>query len=259
VISSIVYKRVSRNILFLIQLVLFFLLSLTILVVLFKMTSTDSSDDPINQIQQLIEANEEFYSVQSDTDYMNDAPKMTLVIHHQFPGVELASPIYYSFYAIWYLSPDQCVDAGSTMQAGFNIHPDGNQSVGVLMYKLQRKNIDQPNGEAISNDASTCIQLVMVWNVNSSSKEFYVNSYLMEHDNEHVWDKARLMLLAFKCELVNIQHSPIEYTWLMRDNTVVMTSLNATCEEECYKLEMTISETSINDDTMRPQYTDVNR
>jgi hypothetical protein len=49
-------------------------------------------------------------------------------------------------------------------------------------------------------------------------------------------------------ELANIQHVTIEATWLMHDSTVLMSSLSAICEEECYKLEMTISEASIKDD-----------
>jgi hypothetical protein len=44
----------------------------------------------------------------------------------------------------------------------------------------------------------------------------------------------------------------------MHDNTVLMTSLNVT-REECYKLEMTISEGSIKDDTQRPHYIDMDK
>jgi hypothetical protein len=198
----------------------------------------------------------------NDTDtiqsHQDNGPKMTLIIHHQFPGVELVSPVYFSLLGTCCLSPDQCVDAGSTMQASFNIDPDENQSTGILMYKLQRKNIDQPNVETISNEETKCIQLVIIWNVDNS-KEFYINSLLIEHDEGHVWDRVMLMSLAFSCELFSIQYGPIEETYLMYDNTVLMTCLNAAYEEEYYKLEMTISEASIKNDTQRPLYFDLDR
>jgi hypothetical protein len=40
---------------------------------------------------------------------------------------------------------------------------------------------------------------------------------------------------------------------------VFMTRVNVTCEEEYYKLEMTISEGSVQDDTRRIRYIDVDR
>jgi hypothetical protein len=125
------------------------------------------------------------------------------------------------------------------------------------MYRLQRKNVDQSNEEDISSEEeATCIQLVMIWEIDSP-KEFHVDSYLIEHDKGHVWNGDRLMKLASKYELVDIRHSLIEDTYLMHDNTVLMTSWNTTHEEERYKLEMTISEASIKDDSRRPWYIDV--
>jgi hypothetical protein len=259
VISLIVYKCANSNLLSSFNQFCSFYLLLTIPAVLFKMTSTNSSDDLINQMQRLIDLNDLLYSIQNDTDHTNNGPKVRLIIYHQLPGVELVSPVYSSLFATCYLSPDQCVDVGFATQVGFNIGLDQYGTVGVLMYKLQRKSVDQSNKEDIaSEEEATCVQLVMIWKIDSP-KGFYINSYLIEHDGGHVWDRVRLTLLAYKCELVNIQHSPIEETWLMRDHTVLMTSLNATCEEECCKLEMTISETSIKDDTMRPMYIDLNR
>jgi hypothetical protein len=98
----------------------------------------------------------------------------------------------------------------------------------------------------------------MVWNVDSS-KEFLVDSFLIEHDKDHVWDRDGLMKLMEHCELYNIQHYPIEDTYLMHDHTVLMTSLNMTHEAECYKLEITISEGSINENTWRLRYIDLDR
>jgi hypothetical protein len=178
--------------------------------------------------------------------------KVNLMIHHQFPGIELVSPICACDGATCYLSPDQSVVVGFTTQAGFNIHPDKNESIGILMYEL---NTDPPNKEAISNE-EVCIQLVMIWKVHESGR-FYAYSFLIEHDKNRVWDE--LMELARRYESFIMQHGPIEDTWLMRDHTVLMIRANVAFEEEYYKLEMTISEGSINKYTWRIWYIDVEK
>jgi hypothetical protein len=45
----------------------------------------------------------------------------------------------------------------------------------------------------------------------------------------------------------------------MHDNTVLMTRMKATLEEEYYKLEMIMSETNIKYDTQRLLYIDMDR
>jgi hypothetical protein len=209
------------------------------------MTSTDTSDVGIIQSSQ------------------NDASsKMKLMIHNQLPGVELVSQVYYSIFATCYLPPSQCVDAGSTMQVDYNIETDQEESESMLMYKLQRKNIDQSNKEDISSEEETCIQLFIMWRF-TNSKEFHVISFLAEHDEGNVLDRDGLIKIAKSCEPVDIQLGvqlgSVNETWLMHDNTVSMTSWNVAHEEECYKLEITISEASIRDNTRRPRYMDVDR
>jgi hypothetical protein len=183
----------------------------------------------------------------ANQQHRNDASlKVELTIHNQFPGIELVSPIYASDSATCYPFPDQRIDVDSIMQTGFNIDLTQDGSTCALMYKLQRKNTEQPN------------DILITWKV-SSSKEFLITSYLIEHDESHILDSDRLMIVAKRSRTFNIQHSPIEDTWLIYDNRVLMTSLNVTHEEECYKLEITVSETSVKDDTQRPRYIDLDR
>jgi hypothetical protein len=175
-------------------------------------------------------------------------PKMKLVINNQFPGIELVSPLYYSNGAVCYLSPDQRVDVGSTMQAIFNIDPDQGLSTVALIYTLQRKDVDQSNEEEV-----TCIRLFVNW-MFFSPEEIYIALDLIEYDRDHVWDNDGLFNLALYYRPVDIQDNIIEETYLMYDNTVLMERANITYEGECCKLEITISETSIKDDTRRIQY-----
>jgi hypothetical protein len=185
--------------------------------------------------------------------------KVKLAIHQQCPGIKLVSPVYGSVNATCYLSPDQNVVVGSTTQADFSICPAQKWSVGALMYELQRKNINQFNENTISGEEeeeATCIQLVITWTVDSF-KKFYVASYLIEHDEDRVWNEDNLMKLIDSCGLCETQHGPIEETYLMYDDIVLSIRMNATHEEECYKLEMIISETSIKDDTRRLWHVDL--
>jgi hypothetical protein len=182
----------------------------------------------------------------------NGAPsKVKLMIHHQFPGIELVSPLYCSNGAACCLLPDQRVNDGSMVQVGFNIDLSQRESIGVVMYRMERKNADE-------FDEATCTQLVIIWMVDRSEK-FSIVSHLLMHDKNCVWNSDKLMELAKHCRLSNVQHGPIEETWLLHDNTVLMTRVNTTFEEEYYKLEMTISETDIKDDTQRPQYIGLDR
>jgi hypothetical protein len=189
----------------------------------------------------------------------NNAPsEIKLVIHRQCTGIKLVSPMYASDGLICYLSPDHRVDAGSIAQIRFNVDLTQSESVGILMYKLQRKNTEQSNEDTTSSEEVTCTPLIMIWNINSFN-DFYVYSRVIEQDKGYVWDRDKLMKLAERYSLFGVQHGPIKDTWLTSDNTALTTSLDAIHEEECYKLEMTISEASISDNTQKPWYIDLDR
>src|SRR5690606_11633535 len=102
------------------------------------------------------------------------------------------------------------------------------------------------------------IQFVMLWKVYKPGK-FHVYFDIIEHDRDRVWYRDNMIKLAARYILFNVKYSPIEETYLIRGNTVLMTSLNVTHEEECYKLEITISEGSIKHYTWKPRYIGLNR
>jgi hypothetical protein len=202
-------------------------------------------------------SNKSTRSTDANRQLRNNTPKVKLVIHHQFPGIELVSPVYACDGATCILPPDQRVNVGSTMQTGFNINFFRKGLFGILMYEL--RSTKQFNKNAIySEDEATCTQLFIIWKINDS-KEFLVISYMIEHDKGYIWDKNNLMRLAKQYKLYDIQHVPVGATYLMRDNTVLMTRMNVIREGKCHKLEMTISGGSIKDDTWRPKYIDVDR
>jgi hypothetical protein len=178
--------------------------------------------------------------------------EVKLIIYHQYDGIELISPAYAGRGATCHLLPNQKVDVGSTAQAGFNIEPDPVLSIGALMYKLRRKDTDQTDEE------TTYIQLFVVWKTYNFRRP-HVYSFLMEHDEDRVWDGDELAKLAGWHAVYYMQHNHIEDTWLIYDNRVLMKKVHVTREEKCYKLEITITEGSINKDTRRPEYFDMGR
>jgi hypothetical protein len=203
--------------------------------------------------------------------------EVKLIVYHRFPGIELISPICIGSDAKSYPSPDRKVVFGSKTQVNFKSirsyktfsgvlyistlrKKKRNESFsGVLMYKLQRENTNPSNVDVISSEEeATCTQFVIVWEINSS-KKFSIASYLIEHDKDSVWDEDKLLQLTKYYKPANIQYGHVEETWLMHDNTVLMTSLNITPEGGCYKLVMNISKTSIKDGTQRPLYISLDR
>jgi hypothetical protein len=169
--------------------------------------------------------------------------KVKLIIHHQFSGIELISSVYACDSAKGHISSNRKVVTDSTMKTDFNINFTQGKPVVILIYELM--NTKQFNKNVISSeDEARCIQLYIVWEVNNS-KEFRIFSDMIEHDKGCVWDRDNLMKLARCCQLHSIQHVPIKMTYLMRDNTGSMTGVNVTRKAKCYKLEMTISETSV--------------
>jgi hypothetical protein len=155
------------------------------------------------------------------------------------------------------LPPAQRVDAGISMRTSFKMN-FRRMSTGILMYELRGKDTGQFDGNTISReDGEKRIQIFIIWKVNAP-REFCVYSFLIEHDSGRIWDRDKLMELAKRHTLHDMQHGPIEYTCLVHDNTVLGARVNA-AHDECYKLKVTIFEINIKDDTWRPWYIDVDR
>jgi hypothetical protein len=182
----------------------------------------------------------------------NSTPsRLKLMIRNLCPSIKLTYPVYVSNDATCYLSPDQTVNVGSTTQAGFKNNLFCKNSSGALLYMIQRKNTHGRN-------EVTCTQFLIAWEVRGSG-ELFIALDLIEHDKNRTLDKNGLAKLAKDQRGFNIQCGLIEDTWIMHDNTVLMTRVNVIRETKCYRLEMTISEASVKDDTQRPRYIGLNR
>jgi hypothetical protein len=109
---------------------------------------------------------------------INSAPKIELMMNHQFPDTELIFSVYAGRHATCSLQPEQKVNIGSTMRVCFNVDPDQEEAISILMCKLERMNADELN-----EGDGTCIQLVVIWKIDKS-KRLHVVTYLIEHDKD---------------------------------------------------------------------------
>jgi hypothetical protein len=183
--------------------------------------------------------------------HQNGTPsEVKLMIYHECLGIELVSPLCYSNGATYDIPPNQRIDFDSVMQTKFNIDLSRNEFICALMYKLMGKNTNK-------HHKTTYTHLVTVWKIDKF-KRFHLVLHLIEHDKDQVWDRDRLKRLAEHCKLFSTQHDPIKERWLLHNGTRLMTSVNASCEEKYYKLEMTLSSTTTTD-TQRPWYIDMDR
>jgi hypothetical protein len=178
-----------------------------------------------------------------------------MIIHNQIPDIELVSPVYACQNVACYSSPDRRVDVGSTTQVGFNIIPDQDIYINSFTYKLKRKDIGQSNEKDISNEDETCIRFFVTW---AYRENFIVFSFLTEHDKSHALDEYGLVKINVDNGTA-LNHASSEYTYLMYDNTALIVRIDKAYEEEYYKIDITISKTSIKYDTRRLWYVDMDR
>jgi hypothetical protein len=112
-----------------------------------------------------------------------------------------------------------------------------------MMYKLS--DIDP-------NEETTCINLFICWKINAA-KECFIRPCIIEHDKNYTWNEIKLVRFAERQQLFNIQQSPIEETWLVRDQ-VLKTSINGIHRGRHCQIEFTLSEATMNEHTKRPEW-----
>jgi hypothetical protein len=100
---------------------------------------------------------------------------------------------------------------------------------------------------------STYIQLLVTWK-SQGCKELYVGVHLIEYGIQINWCKIRLeeYYQRYTSQLKTYT-GPIEDTWLIHDNTVLMTRLEFDFTQRDGVLNITISKGAKNEHTKRPE------
>jgi hypothetical protein len=143
--------------------------------------------------------------------------------------------------------PNYKVYAGNTMRTGFIIKSD-RMSYGALIYKIQKR---QPHESTeINEDTSSAAHLLVVWRI-SESKKLYADVLMVVHDK--ILDKDDLRELYRKnFDRFRLCPDAATKTWLLDDNTALMTTLNIMKKE--HVLDITLSEVEKDNNAREPAH-----
>jgi hypothetical protein len=175
------------------------------------------------------------------------------MIHNQCSYFELVSPEYLGHDIIWYMLPDQKVNANTMTSASFGKSIVKSDFILALIYKLQKKshNFNNQSNTDSTKDISTNIQLVVVW-IPGEGLSFHVNAMLIEHIDTITWDEEKLVKLCYRHRTPSKRALTIEDTWLLDDVSVLKTISRRNGEK--YATEITISEGTKNEETIKPLF-----
>jgi hypothetical protein len=174
---------------------------------------------------------------------------MEVNIHNQCSDFRLRYDGHFSNGADWGEYPDFEVDTDSMMSV--EIMPILSSFGGVLMYKLQRKQV-----KSGKQPEPTHIRLFIAWK-SESYKKLHVFVQLIKCDKASGWDET---ILEEYCQRYANQFStytgPVKDTWLMPDGTVLMTRLELDFTQEDWRdgvLSVTISKGVKDECTKKPK------
>jgi hypothetical protein len=171
-------------------------------------------------------------------------PKMRSInIHNQCTDFDLTSPWYFNSNIYLKKRLDQKIDASGTMNVDFKYPPKVFE--GVITYKLERKSIETDN-----LSESTCIRLFVILKCERNNK-LCACMHLVEHEKRFRWNIAKLKEYYQRyANQFSTYTGPIEETWLIDDNTVLMTKLELDLTQRDGALNIIISEGAKNERTM---------
>jgi hypothetical protein len=190
---------------------------------------------------------------------------MVVTICNQYPNIELISPICFCNDGTYHEYPVKRMNASTMMKIGFRLDPDQDESVGILMYKVQRKEsvkFDHLPSTDITpiktvEDTSEIMRLLVVWKIKHHDMP-KIHIALVKHGNNLVLNEDKLVHLHDKIYDI-LRLYTYKRTWLMSDNAILAATHELVYKED-FELKITISE-GIEEDwyTMAPLWIDSER
>jgi hypothetical protein len=156
-----------------------------------------------------------------------DKEMLTIIIHNQYPDLELTSPVYFSDGTTCHLFPDQKADIGTTTKASFGIGSKQKEFKGALLYKLRRKYSDRtdnlPNNHTISTKKAKNTHLLITWDIFDIEGQYHsFYACLIECDADFTWDENKLWALRYQyMDYISEEYNYLSLTWLTNDGAVV--------------------------------------
>jgi hypothetical protein len=143
---------------------------------------------------------------------------ISLNIHNQSQSVNLISPVYFTHGGMWYVVPDQEIDADAVTRNYLEFNSGQDISEGALAYRIQEQYIES---DKHAQYESKRIQLLVAWRIEHTNG-LHVRALLVEHDKEFNWDEDKLRRLYQKYwHLLDAQIDPIKSKWLLNETTVL--------------------------------------
>jgi hypothetical protein len=173
-------------------------------------------------------------------------PTMKVNLHNQCLYFYLIRGRYFSIGADWDEKPAEKVYTGNMMSV--DLIPFLSTFGGVLTYDLEKRGND-----------SIYIRLFVAWK-SEGYKKFRVFVHLVEYEKWHGWGKNELeeYFQRYASQFC-IYTGPIRNTWLMPDDTVLMTESELDFTQRDGVLNITISEGTKGEHAKRPEWVDLKR
>jgi hypothetical protein len=172
-------------------------------------------------------------------------PTMEVIIHNRCLDFKLTNTYWFSIGAAWNVCPNWNVDTGSMMSV--DLIPFMAAFKGILTYELQRKYAN-PGDQS----ESTYVRPLVAWKF-EGYKKYCVFTHLAEYDEQIEWDGIKLEEYCQRYfSQLSTYAAPIEDTWLLHDDTVLMTRLDLNFTQRNDILNITISEGTWHDRIKKP-------
>jgi hypothetical protein len=184
---------------------------------------------------------------------------MDVTVNNQCLDIELVSPVYFCSRGTYKEYPVKRTDTGIVMKVSFGSNPGRDESGGILMYEVQkRESIRLARQSSVSTiyakvikEASKRIRLLVAWKMKRSG-QLKISIMLIEYDNVHTLNEDKLAQLYDKVNDIFSEHRrSSKHTCLIYDNT----ALNIAYEivrKEGLELKITVSEGLVDQGIIRP-------
>jgi hypothetical protein len=184
----------------------------------------------------------------------------SIIIHNQCSDTELISPVYFGNGAVCPKLSDQQIDIDAAMKIRFEVNTTQDAFEGALLYKLQRKLLDQHDMDTSTTETHkneiNYVYMLVAWKMKDAKP--FVCVVLVECAKEFAWNENKLKQLHEKNhDLLKKYDDTTSDTWFVGDNTTSKTSFKVKDSKGNFELSVFISEEEKDDYAMRPLYVDL--
>jgi hypothetical protein len=179
-------------------------------------------------------------------------PTMRVSVHNQHSDFRLTDGGWFNAGASWNKEPKKGTDVDN--MTSVELIPFLSIFEGVMTYELRRKDI-----EFDDQHEPTYVRLFVAWK-SEGYKKFHLFIHLTEYNESMRWNEVMLKECYYNhINRLNIYTDPIKDTWLIPDDTVLVTELELDFTQRDGVLNITISKGVEDEHTRRPEWINLGR